>query len=65
MTTKYTPEQIELFNKMFSIRVEYDMYFETKLTSEGLIEEDESVDSSYNTECADIELSNGTIYEIY
>lgn len=56
---KYTPEQVELFNKMFSVTREYDLYLSTKMCTNGLLEEQgESSDRNYNADSVEIEVKD-------
>lgn len=59
----YTKEQVELFNRMFTIIVEKTCYQKQVLTEEGFMEEAPD-DFIYNTACARITLSNGNEYII-
>ena len=61
---KYTKEQVDKFNKMFSVRKEYTCYAHVNLTEEGIHEED-TQENEYNTDAATITLSNGNIYEVH
>lgn len=52
---RYTVEQVELFNRMFSITREYDSYYAVNMNAEGeIIEEDEEKDRNYNADSVEV-----------
>lgn len=59
----YTKEQIDLFDKMFTIKTEYTCYSHHNLTEEGHIEGPKG-EGYYNTGEATITLSDGQEYVI-
>lgn len=60
----YTEKEIQLFEKMFEVKIERMAYYHTSLTPNGLMEYKDPYGTDYSSAYVNLKLSTGEAYEI-